>query len=64
MRQDDPHFLFPQIYFGRVDPLDDAEQDAFEEGDGCILSFDPKPSEIPLPKIGLRMHLFSTEEFL
>lgn len=67
MRQEDPHFLFPQIYFGRIDPLDEflgAEQDEFEEGDNCILSFDPKPSEIQLPKIGLRMHLYSPDAFL
>jgi len=67
MRQDDPHFLFPQIYFGRVDYFDEffgAGQDELEESGACILSFDPNPPEILLPKIGLRMHLYSSEELL
>jgi hypothetical protein len=56
MRQDNHHFLFPQIYFGSLASTDepcDMQEDEIDAEDSCILSFDTNGTKTSHQKIGL-----------
>lgn len=64
MLQKNHHFLFPQIYFGSLENLqedlelefDDDEFDDYEESFPWSIIFDPEHSQLAQQKIGLFIH--------